>query len=84
MDESQTEIYNQIDDILYHEWNPIGVNGLPRDEYQCYTPNVFNLKIHGADKIKIAEHLYQIESVNMGLTGNREICNEIAQKIIEI
>ena len=84
MDQRQTEIYKKIDDLLYYEWNPIGGEDLPRDEYQSYTPHIFSLKIQGANKIKIAEHLFYLESVTIGMTGTMKNCEEIAQKILEI
>ena len=79
------KIYELIDEILWKDWDPIGVNDIEdvRDEYQSYTPHIFSLTIHGADKIKIAEHLCKIETVNMGLTGDKNHCEEIAQKIID-
>lgn len=84
MDERQTEIYNKIDDLLYYEWNPIGIDDLPREEYQSYTSDIFSLKIHSANKIKIAEQLFHIATATMGLTGNMKQCEDIAQKILEI
>ena len=85
MTEKQKESYNIIDEILWREWDPIGVNDIEdvRDEYKSYTPHIFSLTIQGADKMKIAEHLYKLETVNMGLTGNKNHCEEIAQKILE-
>ena len=85
MTEQQTILYKVIDEILWKDWDPIGVNDIEdvRDEYQSYTPRVFSLTIQGANKIKIAEHLYHIETINMGMTGNKEHCEKIAQKIID-
>ncbi len=85
MTADQKRIYEVIDQILWKDWDPIGVNDIDdvRDEYQSYTPHIFSLTIQGADKIKIAEHLYKIETINMGMTGNKNHCEEIAQKIID-
>lgn len=62
-------LYKKIDEILWKDWDPIGLNDIEdvRDEYQGYTPHIFSLTIHGADKAKIANHLYEIETVNMGI-----------------
>lgn len=79
----QENLYKIIDEILWFEWDPIGINDMaPRDEYQSYTPIIFTLKISGADKETIAKVLYEIEIVKMGLDGNNKRCLEIAQKII--
>ena len=85
MNADQKRIYEVIDQILWRDWDPIGVNDNDevRDEYQSYTPQIFSLTIQGADKIKIAEHLYKIETINMGITGNKNHCEDIAQKIID-
>ena len=85
MTNDQKKLYQIIDEILWKNWDPIGVNDIEdvRDEYQSYTPHIFSLTIQGADKIKIAEHLYKIETITMGMTGNKKHCEEIAQKIID-
>ena len=77
-------IYNAIDKILWEEWDPIGVNEITtaRDEYQSYTLGLFRLKLEGADKDTIANHLFKIETENMGLTGNIENCKKVADKIL--
>jgi len=55
----KSKIYKLIDEILWKDWDPIGVNDIPsaRDEYQSYTPQVFSLKTANADPEKIAQHL---------------------------
>ena len=82
---NQKKIYELIDQILWKDWDPIGVNDIEevRDEYQSYTGHIFSLTINGADKLKIAEYLYKLETINMGITGNKKHCEEIAQKIID-
>ena len=50
-------LYKRIDDILYFEWNPIGVDDLPRDEYYMYLPKIYNLKKAGAPIEEIAQML---------------------------
>src|SRR5215213_3739205 len=49
-------LYKKIDDILWFDWDPIGVNKFaPRDEYQSYVPEVFDLVKANADHQQIAE-----------------------------
>jgi hypothetical protein len=82
MTKEQKDLYKQIDEILWNDWDPIGINDFaPRDEYQGYTPTIFGLKINGDDKETIAQKLYEIETTRMGLTGNIEHCRKIAEKI---
>ncbi|NDV94567.1 hypothetical protein D0T84_06475 [Dysgonomonas sp. 521] len=82
----EKELYDAIDEILWKDWNPININDNEniRDEYQSYTPHVFKLKIQGADIVKIARHLYNVETINIGLAGNPEHCKIIAKKIYEL
>lgn len=79
------ELYKRIDDILWFDWDPIGINdSAPRDEYESYTPPIFSLKTHGASLEAIAAKLYSFEFKNMGISGGRERCERVAKKIIEI
>jgi hypothetical protein len=78
-------IYQQIDDVLWYDWDPIGINDMaPRDEYQSYTPQIFNLVKSDTDRMLIAKTLSKIETYNMGLAGNIEKCLKIADKILAI
>lgn len=80
------ELYRQIDEILWQDWDPIGINDAVniRDEYCGYIPQVFNLKIQGAEKKKIADYLYEMETINMGTNGNKQNCEFVAEKIINL
>ena len=83
----QTELYKKIDDILWNEWDPIAINDSSkdaRDEYYSYLPHIFSLKLNDPDKLKIATYLYNVETIRMGLEGNKKHCDEIAEKIIAI
>jgi hypothetical protein len=86
MKKKDTALYEQIDEILWNDWDPIGLNDQEeiRDEYQSYTPHLFKLKTRGAGKVKISEHLYRIETIDIGLEGNKARCEEVAQKIADI
>lgn len=77
-------IYKKIDDILWIDWDPIGINDVaPRDEYQSYVPEIFRLKKNGADRIEIAERLLDIERNQIGMLGTLDECLIIADKIIK-
>ncbi len=78
-------VYKKIDDILWFEWDPIGINdSAPRDEYQGYVPEIFRLKKNGADRMKIAQKLLDLESKIIGMPGTMNKCLIIADKILEI
>ena len=78
--------YKLIDEILWNDWDPIGVNEYQqvRDEYYSYIPMILHLKVIGSDQETIAQHLLQIETEQMEVTGNIEICRRIAKLIDEI
>ncbi|MFN0049073.1 MAG: hypothetical protein ACKVOU_08135 [Cytophagales bacterium] len=77
------ELYQDIDEILWNDWDPIGINDTaPRDEYQSYTPTIFTLKNKGADQEVIAQKLFELETKNMGLDGNIKHCRQVAEKIV--
>jgi hypothetical protein len=86
MTTEQKSIYKKIDELLWKDWDPIGINDSEeaRDEYQSYIPRIFSFKINRADKETIAQYLYKIETDNMGLGGNIDNCRTIADKILNI
>lgn len=77
-------MYRQIDEILWSEWDPIGINDCEeaRDEYQGYLPHVWRFKLLRADAEIIAQYLWKVETDNMGLNGDIEHCRQIANNII--
>lgn len=76
------ELYLKVDEILWKEWDPLGVNDIaPRDEYQSYTPTIMKLLKSKSSIEKIADELFKIETETMGLTGSKEHCENIAKKI---
>lgn len=83
---SEKRIYEAIDEILWRDWDPIGINDNEniRDEYQGYTPHIFRLKMQGADEVKIANHLFELAWENMGMQSDMEHCKIVAHKIFEI
>jgi hypothetical protein len=80
----QLELYKIIDEILWTDWNPIGVNDSPeaRDEYQSYLPHIFRLAIEGKDAERISASLIATIETNMGLSANKEHILNVAKKIV--
>jgi hypothetical protein len=77
-------LYKKIDDILWFDWDPIGINDItPRDEYQSYVPEIFGLVKAKADRQEIANRLFKLETENMGMSGTLENCLTIADKILQ-
>ena len=85
MSPEHKKLYQSIDEILWNDWDPIGVKGFgPRDEYDSYTNNIFSLKIKGASQEEIAKKLYEIETVTIGVPASQSRCMKVAEKIINL
>lgn len=81
----QIKLYRAIDEILWNDWDPIGINNNgPRDEYQGYIPPIFNLILADADLETIAKKLDQIAVERLGMESNIEHCRKVARKLINI
>jgi hypothetical protein len=80
---AQLALYEQIDRLLWDAWDPIGISGNlnARDEYYGYLPGIFALALDRCDVREIADRLHSIETINMGLIGNRDHCEWVAQQI---
>ena len=79
----QKVLYKSVSDILWYDWDPIEINTIaPRDEYESYVPHIFSLLTKNSTSKEIAEALYSLEKINMGLPGSIERCTKIAEKLI--
>ena len=79
----QLELYQAIDEILWKDWDPIGVSGMdgPPDEYRMYLPEVYRLALKG-DQSKIVDYLFWAATDRMGLTTQRNQHVAAAEKIL--
>jgi hypothetical protein len=76
-----------VKDILFHEWDPIGVNDSPRagNEYDSYAPTLCRLIRERADDHKIVRHLERLQKLSMGLsTTNPAHDLRIASRLISL
>ena len=48
----QLELYKRIDEVLWQDWDPIGVSDCEgaRDEYHSYLPKVFRMAYSAGDR----------------------------------
>jgi hypothetical protein len=78
------DLYRRIDEILWREWDPIGVSEIPeaRDEYYGYLPIVFRLVLEGKEEEIIAQYLLSFEIERMGLAGNTENAKRVAGLVL--
>ena len=80
----EMSLYKRIDEILWKDWDPIGVNDSEqaRDECRGYLPHIFRLAVDGADPDQIARELMTAID-GMGLSLNEDQNLTIATRIIE-
>lgn len=82
----QLELYKRIDEILFYQWDPIGVSDSDwaRDEYQSYLPRVFAYAME-SDSSEVIENFLRIASTeSMGLPATPEHDRKISELIIEV
>ncbi|MFC0878794.1 hypothetical protein ACE01N_19520 [Saccharicrinis sp. FJH2] len=77
-------LHSEIDSILWHDWDPIGVNdyGGPDDEYRSYVPEIYKMLIDSKTELEIAKHLDCIVTDRMGLYSNLDKSKRIAKLLI--
>lgn len=78
------ELNQRIDEVLYYEWDPIGVSDEPcaRAEYSSYTMTILKYVLN-EDLNQVANQLSKIETDSMGLTSNKERNLKIAQRLLD-
>lgn len=76
--------YDAVREILLREWDPIGVAGIPeaQDEYDCYVDRLCVMIARDEPAYTIAERLWRIETTGMGLGGDRQRAEKVAERLI--
>ena len=76
-------LYNRLDEILWKDWDPIGVSGVEeaRDEYYGYLPELFQMVLGDAPTSRIAAYLHSVATDRMGLESSLEGHLAVAEKI---
>jgi hypothetical protein len=89
--EKALEIQQSIRNILFYDWDPIGINDLnpdeysgADDEYDSYVSSIYRLLASGGSEYQIIERLYQFETASMGMNGNRERLKSVAEKLMKL
>ena len=82
----QLELYRGIDEILWNDWDPIGINLLPssRDEYQNYIPVIFRMVMKSVSIQELEEYLDDVVRNRMGLRSIKKSNQPVAKKIIAL
>jgi hypothetical protein len=80
----QLAFYQCVDELLWSDWDPIGINQNPeaRNEYYGYLPEIFKLAMQGASESEISKQLLNFERSSMGLSGNDINCSRVARLVL--
>ena len=79
-DRRAREIQDRISKVLFEDWNPLGLDDLPSDEYDGYVGGVYRLLASGASYEQVAEHLAEVERDAFGSPGATATRNLAAAK----
>jgi hypothetical protein len=76
--------HESIRRILLFEWDPIGVADITeaQDEYDSYVGKIHGMLIRHELRHKLVDYLWWIETDNMGLAGNRQRTEAIADRLL--
>jgi len=85
-DKRAAEIQDSIRQILYREWDPIGVSGsAPDDEYDSYIGPVYRILSGSRSEQELIEYLFRTERDTIGMScGSPEQLRPIARKLLEL
>ena len=85
MKQKDEKLWLLVDEILWNDWDPIGVNDSEqaRNEYHSYISTIVRLIMSNSDGSNLAKHLHQLRSVSIGLSENFEVDQRVAQKLIK-
>ena len=80
------EVQEAIRDILYHEWDPIGVrNAAPEDEYDSYIGGVYSILSSSRSEDELVEYLSKIEIEAMEINPqSRQHLRAVARKLLAL
>ncbi len=80
------EIQRSIREVLFQEWDPIGLAGYgPDDEYDQYLGGVYRLLASGATRYQVAEYLASCARDQRGYEqATSEEVLPVADKLLEL
>ena len=78
----QKELEVKLNNILRQEWNPIGGNDIPSDEYINYVPRIYQLLSENCDAFFLTQMLMHISENVIGLKSDWYKTLKIAESII--
>jgi len=76
-------LHDKIRAILLAEWDPIGIRDVAQadDEYDPYIAALATMVRARISVAELANYLLQIETASMGLPGNKERAQSVAEAL---
>jgi hypothetical protein len=67
-------------------WDPIGVGSAveAQDEYDSYVGQIYKLLLKRSSKKDIFDYLWWLETVHMGLVGDRQATERFAEQLLQL
>jgi len=79
------KIQDSIRQVLYRDWNPIGVPGLPEDEYDSYIAPVYRILAGSRSEQELIEFLFSTERDTIGVPcESPEQLRPVARRLLEL
>src|SRR3954465_10335017 len=83
------DIQDSIRQILYHDWDPIGVSGsAPEDEYDSYIAPVYRILSSSRSEQELVEYLFRTARDTIGVAcetaEHMEQMRPVARKLLEL
>lgn len=87
-DKRAAEIQGSIRQILYNDWHPIPVAGLPEDEYDSYIAPVYRILVGSRSEQELIQCLLRLGDDIMGASpiplADGEHLRPVARKLLEL
>lgn len=82
------QIQDSIRQILFQDWDPIGVSAdpeWPEDEYDSYIAPVYRILCGSRKEDELVDYLFQTEKQTIGVwCENAEMLRPVAKKLLEL
>jgi hypothetical protein len=87
-DKRAAEIQDSIRQILFRDWNPIGVSDLPPDEYDAYIAPVYRILAGSRSEQELVEFLFRTARDTIGVACETdehfEQLRPVARRLLEL
>lgn len=81
-----TTLHQAVHAAVLHEWDPIGIRNIPeaQDEYDAYVPKICELLKLPNSRNDVVSYLGWLATEQMGLSGNNQVTEDFADRLIQI